>query len=62
MPLASGILKVPDQCLLFGVHEDHRLTTPLELFCTLRDVLELRITVGVLSPLARFAIGLKAVA
>ena len=49
MPLPPGILEVPHQFLFLGVHGDHRLTTPLELLGTLRDVLELRVAIRVLS-------------
>jgi hypothetical protein len=62
MPLPPSILEVPHQLLLFGVHGDHRLSAPLELLGALRDVLELRVAIRVLGPLARLAIGLKAVA
>jgi len=62
MPLPPGILKVPHQFLLLGVHGDHGLSALLKPLGAPCDVLELRVAIGMLSPLARLAIGLKAVA
>lgn len=50
MPLLPGILEVPHQLLLLGVHRDHGLTALLELLGAPRNVLELRVAVWMPCP------------
>jgi len=61
-PLGAGILEIPHQFLLFGVHRDGRLITILELTNPGVDVLELGVAVGMRRAFPRLAIGLQTVA
>jgi len=61
-PLSTGILEVPHQLLLLGVHRDDRLTPLLSAVNLVVEVVELRVSIGVLGPLPRLAVRLQRIA
>src|SRR6266446_6313115 len=61
LPFRTGVLEIPDQLLLLGVHRDHGLIPLLELGHLSVDVFKLGIAVRVRLALARLAVGLQAV-
>src|SRR5256886_3584375 len=60
-PRAAGVLEVPDQFLLLGIHRDRRLLPPLGRPHAPRDVAKLRVPVHVLTAFARLDVALQAV-
>ncbi len=61
LPLASTILEVPNQFLLFGIHGDHGVADGLILRGGRGNVAELRVTISLVAPFARLAGRLQAV-
>ena len=59
--LAAIVLEVANQLLLLGVHRDRRFARGNRCLHRRIDVLELRIAVRVIGPLARLAVGLATV-
>jgi hypothetical protein len=61
VPFAPGVLEVPYEFLLLGVHRDHRLALALKLRHHGGDVLKLRVPVRMLAAFTRLAHRLQAV-
>src|SRR6266480_6953790 len=62
LPFPAGILEVPDELLLLGVHRDHRVPGVEEGLDLLVEVVELGIPVGVGATLSGLDVGLQVVA
>jgi len=60
LPFSPRILKIADQFLLFGIDRDHGLFGPLKLLDAGRDILKLRIPIGLRAACPRFSIGVQA--
>ena len=60
-PFASGVLEIADELPLLGVDRDRRLACRKRSFHPIVDVVELRVTIGIVRPLAGLAVGLQAV-
>src|SRR5712664_430991 len=60
-PFASGVLEIADKLLLLGIDRDRRLTCRERFFHPIVDVVELRVTIGIVGSLAGLAVGLQAV-
>src|SRR6266849_2635155 len=61
LPLHPGVLEVPDQLPLFGVHAQHRIAAPFELIPLPTEIAELAVTVGRRPGGHRLAIGAQGI-
>ncbi len=61
LPLLSAILEVADQLLLLGIHRDHRVAGGQARLGRRIEVSKLGVTVEMLRPCARLAVGLQTI-